>query len=51
MFRARGFLAWLLGLTLLAGTGNAMAQAKLDPPHLDQLLAPVVESELAVQQE
>ncbi len=28
MFRARGFLAWLLGLTLLAGTGNAMAQAK-----------------------
>ena len=25
MFRARGFLAWLLGLTLLAGTGNAMA--------------------------
>jgi hypothetical protein len=41
MFRARGFLAWLLGLTLLAGMGNAMAQAKLDQPHLDQLLAPV----------
>lgn len=41
MFRVRRFLAWLLGLTLLAGAGSALAQAKLDKPHLDQLLAPV----------
>ncbi|MCA3182014.1 DUF3300 domain-containing protein [Cupriavidus sp.] len=41
MLRVRQILAWLLGLTLLATAGGAMAQAKLDPPHLDQLLAPV----------
>ncbi len=41
MFRVRRFLAWVLGLTLLAGTGSALAQARLDKAHLDQLLAPV----------
>lgn len=33
--------AWLLGLSLLAAAGGALAQARLDQPHLDQLLAPV----------
>ncbi len=41
MFRVRRILAWLLGLTLLAGAGSALAQARLDKPQLDQLLAPV----------
>jgi len=44
MFRVQRFLArWscCLGMMLLAGTGSALAQAKLDKPHLDQLLAPV----------
>ncbi|RZT36270.1 DUF3300 domain-containing protein [Cupriavidus agavae] len=41
MFRMQRFLAWWLGLLLLAGSGMALAQAKLDKPHLDQLLAPV----------
>ena len=41
MLRVRQILAWLLGLTLLAAAGSATAQAKLDQPHLDQLLAPV----------
>lgn len=41
MFCVRRFLALLFGLTLLAAGGGALAQAKLDKPHLDQLLAPV----------
>lgn len=41
MFRVRRFLAWVLGLTLLAGAGGALAQAKLEKGQLDQLLAPV----------
>jgi len=41
MFHLRRFLVWTLGLMLLAGAGSALAQAKLDKPHLDQLLAPV----------
>lgn len=41
MLRVRQILVWLLGLTLLVTAGSALAQAKLDKPHLDQLLAPV----------
>ncbi|WP_454766849.1 DUF3300 domain-containing protein [Cupriavidus campinensis] len=41
MYRLRRFLAWSCGLMLLLGGGSALAQAKLDNAHLDQLLAPV----------
>lgn len=41
MLRMRRFLAWMLGLMLLAAAGGALAQEKLDHAHLDQLLAPV----------
>ncbi|MEK7320769.1 MAG: DUF3300 domain-containing protein [Pseudomonadota bacterium] len=41
MFHLRRFLAWSFGLMLLAGASSALAQAKLDKPQLDQLLAPV----------
>ncbi|WP_019451588.1 DUF3300 domain-containing protein [Cupriavidus sp. BIS7] len=41
MFHMRRLLAWAFGLMLLTGAGSAVAQAKLDKAHLDQLLAPV----------
>lgn len=41
MLRVQRILAWMLGLTLLAGASGAWAQARLDKPQLDQLLAPV----------